>query len=70
MFNQLKLVSMSNHFAATIRTGHRLANKSDIVVDDVIDRSDIRLFNVGLLTLSINVVKSILGITIPPFVID
>ena len=46
VFNQLKLMAMSNHFAATIWTGHRLANKGDIVVDDIIDRNDIRFLNV------------------------
>ena len=52
---------MPDHFSAAVRTGHRLAYQSYIIVDCITVSDNVRLFYIGV-ALSINVVKSILGI--------
>ena len=60
-------MTVTNHLSTTVWTGHRLSNQSNIIENGAVNRKDIGLLMSESLTLSINVVKSILGITIPPF---
>ena len=53
---------MPDHFSAAVRTGHRLAYQSYIIVDCITVSDNVHFFISELLILSINVVKSILGI--------
>ena len=48
MLNQLELMTMANHFAAAVGTGHGFSNKSNIVEDGILNRKNVQLFNIGV----------------------
>ena len=67
MIDNFKFMSVPNHLTATNGAGHRLSDKCNVIVNDTRTlHSEIS----EVVTFSNDVIKSILGITIPPFVLN